>query len=192
MDTLKPISLPAPGADDADFTKALMASFMETGFAVIANHGLDQSKIDEAYQASRDFFALPAETKQTYFDPNGAGQRGYTPFGQENAKGVAAIDLKEFWHTGRELPEDHPYRETMPDTPSVPEVPDFDAATNGIFKEFDALGHRLLQSVATLASMPFPPPVPSRGLGRCDKPNASRALSKGEASGLTMPCLPLT
>ena len=149
MDTLKPISLPAPGADDAEFTKALMASFMETGFAVIANHGLDQTKIDEAYQASRDFFALPAETKQTYFDPNGAGQRGYTPFGQENAKGVAAIDLKEFWHTGRQLPEDHPYRETMPDTPSVPEVPDFDAATNGIFKEFDALGHRLLQSVAT-------------------------------------------
>ena len=149
MDTLKPISLPAHGTDDSAFTKALMTSFMETGFAVIADHGLDQSKIDAAYNVSRDFFALPVETKQKYYDPNGGGQRGYTPFGTENAKGFAAIDLKEFWHTGRELPPGHKYRSIMPDTPSVPEVAAFDDATLSIFNAFDALGRRLLQSVAS-------------------------------------------
>ena len=109
LTTLKPISLTAQETSDEAFTRQLMASFMETGFAVIKDHGLDQSVIDRAYEVSRDFFALPLDTKTEYFDPAGAGQRGYTPFGTENAKGVQAIDLKEFWHTGRDLPADHPY-----------------------------------------------------------------------------------
>lgn len=148
LTTLKPISLPANEADDAQFTKSLMASFMETGFAVIENHGLDQSVIDRVYGVSRDFFALSPEEKQSYFDPNGAGQRGYTPFGTENAKGFAKIDLKEFWHTGRDLPPGHPYSAIMPDTPSVSEVADFDRATRDLFNAFDRLGARILRSVA--------------------------------------------
>ncbi|MAI89711.1 MAG: flavonol synthase [Hyphomonadaceae bacterium TMED5] len=149
MDSLKPISLPASEADDAAFTKALMTSFMETGFAVIADHGVDQSVIDKAYDVSRAYFELPTEAKMQYFDPDGAGQRGYTPFGKENAKGFAAMDLKEFWHTGRELPEGHPYQAIMPETPSVSEVPQFDEATQGLFKAFDELGLRILRSVAS-------------------------------------------
>lgn len=149
LTTLKPISLTAQETSDEAFTRQLMASFMETGFAVIKDHGLDQSVIDRAYEVSRDFFALPLDTKTEYFDPAGAGQRGYTPFGTENAKGVQAIDLKEFWHTGRDLPADHPYAKTMLPTPSVSEVPAFDEATGNLFSELDALGARLLRSVAT-------------------------------------------
>lgn len=149
LTTLKPISLPADEGDDAAFTQALMASFMETGFAVIENHGLDQSIIDRVYDVSRDFFALSSDAKHAYFDPNGAGQRGYTPFGTENAKGVKKIDLKEFWHTGRDLPAGHPYADLMPDTPSVSEVPEFDRATRDLFNAFDQLGARILRSVAT-------------------------------------------
>ena len=147
--SLRPITLPANEADDAQFTQDIMQSFTETGFAVLANHGLDQSVIDRAYAASRAFFDLPAETKQAYFDPKGAGQRGYTPFGTENAKGIAAIDLKEFWHTGRDLPEGNKYQAIMPPTPPVPEVADFDAATNDLFTAFDDLGRRILRSIAT-------------------------------------------
>lgn len=148
LTTLKPISLPQSEAEEAIFTKALMAAFMETGFAVIENHGLDQSVIDKAYAVSRDFFNLSTETKNAYFDPKGAGQRGYTPFGTENAKGFDTIDLKEFWHTGRVLPEGHKYEAIMPDTPSVAELEDFDAATRNLFEAFDALGARLLRSLA--------------------------------------------
>ncbi|MAP95633.1 MAG: flavonol synthase [Ponticaulis sp.] len=147
--TLKPIDLPANEADDAEFTKALMQSFMDTGFAIIRNHGLDQSIIDKSLDMSREFFALPETTKRSYFDPNGGGQRGYTPFGTENAKGFAAIDLKEFWHTGRALPAGHPYESVMMPTPSVSEIEAFDQATNDLFNAFDELGQRLLRSVAT-------------------------------------------
>ena len=149
LTSLKPISLPPDDTDDTDFTKALMTSFMETGFAVVENHRLDQSVIDRVYDVSRDFFALSPDAKQKYFDPNGAGQRGYTPFGTENAKGVSKIDLKEFWHTGRDLPEGHPYNALMPDTPHVSEVPEFDSATRDLFNAFDQLGLRLLRSVAS-------------------------------------------
>jgi isopenicillin N synthase-like dioxygenase len=72
---------------------------------------------------TKAFFALPEAVKQSLFDPeNGGGQRGYTPFGTENAKGMAQKDLKEFWHHGRDLPEGHPYREVMPPNVSVAEI----------------------------------------------------------------------
>lgn len=145
---IKPISLKLRDQDAEAFRNALMTSFKETGFAVIEDHGLDQALIDRAYKASRDFFALPADLKQNYFDPQGGGQRGYTPFGTENAKGVAAIDLKEFWHTGRKLPADHPKADVMAETPSVSEVSDFDGATNELFQAFDMLGQDLLRSIA--------------------------------------------
>ena len=146
--TLKPITLPEQEADDAAFTKALMRSLIDTGFAIIENHGLDQKIIDQAHEASRAFFSQPESVKQHYYDPTGGGQRGYTPFGTENAKGVAAIDLKEFWHTGRELAHNHPLRAIMPETPEVTEIENFDAATRNLFQAFDTLGQRLLRSVA--------------------------------------------
>ncbi len=146
---ISPISLRLRADDEAQFTAALMKSFRETGFAIIEDHGIDQSIIDQAYAASKDFFALPEDKKRAYFDPKGAGQRGYTPFGQENAKGVSSIDLKEFWHTGRHLPEGHPLQSVMASTPSVSEVSDFDAATQDLFNAFDQLGQDLLRSIAT-------------------------------------------
>lgn len=145
---IKPISFKLRSEDDKAFSDALMQSFEETGFAVIEDHGIDQTVIDHAYDASVRFFALPPDIKQTYFDPKGAGQRGYTPFGQENAKGVAAIDLKEFWHTGRDLPEGHAQAHAMPPTPPVSEVSDFDRATRNLFRAFDMLGQELLRSLA--------------------------------------------
>ena len=66
-------------------------------------------------------FLVDAETSSIY-PALSDGQRGYTPFGTENAKGQAQADLKEFWHTGRALPPDSPYRDTMKDTPAVSEV----------------------------------------------------------------------
>ncbi len=145
---IKPISLSLRQSDPDAFTHALMDSFKNTGFAIIEDHGVDQTVIDQAYDVSRRFFAQPAEVKSAYFDPNGAGQRGYTPFGQENAKGVDAIDLKEFWHTGRNLPEGHPQAALMAPTPSVSEVEEFDAATEDLFNALDSLGQVLLESVA--------------------------------------------
>lgn len=151
---IHPVSMKLRANDPHTFTEKLMDSFKHTGFAIIEDHGIDQAIIDRVYAASRAFFELPEDVKKSYFDPQGAGQRGYTPFGQENAKGVAAMDLKEFWHTGRKLPEGHALNAIMAPTPSVPEVEDFDSATNDLFQAFDTLGQSLLECVATGLELP--------------------------------------
>jgi isopenicillin N synthase-like dioxygenase len=136
--------------DKLAFADALGRSFRETGFAVISEHPVSQSVIDANLKATKDFFALPEETKLKYDGREGGGQRGYTAFGTwRTPKAKPKPISKEFWHTGRALPADSPYRETMADTPSVPEVPDsFDAATRGLYDALDGFGRQLLRAVA--------------------------------------------
>lgn len=141
-DYFKPISFPS-GEIDADFANELGRSFRETGFAVIENHPVDEQVIDHALQASKAFFSLPSDVKAKFDDRAGGGQRGYTAFGQENAKGKAEADQKEFWHRGR-------VGDTggMRPTPTVPQVPGFDAATSALFDALDQMGQTLLRAVA--------------------------------------------
>ena len=72
----------------------------------MAGHGVDASVVEPAYAAARAFFALSEEEKGRYTVVGGAGERGYSPFGAEHAKDSPKPDLKEFWHTGRELDAD--------------------------------------------------------------------------------------
>ncbi len=144
----KPIPYALWREDKAAFAEALGNSFRETGFAVIAGHPVDQNVIDANLRATKAFFALPEEVKLKYDGRSGGGQRGYTAFATENAKGRAQADLKEFWHTGRLLPANSPYRATMADTPHVAEVDNFDQATRALFDALDQMGRDLLRAIA--------------------------------------------
>ncbi len=143
-----PIPFPLWNEDRHAFAAALGQSFRETGFAVIDQHPIDPAIIARAIKASKAFFALPEAVKEKYHDAAGGRQRGYTPFGVENAKGNPNADQKEFWHTGRALPEDSPYRATMKPTPHVAEVAEFDAATHAFYDALDQFGAQLLKGVA--------------------------------------------
>jgi len=140
--------------DKVAFADKLGKSFRETGFAVITGHPVEQSVIDANLAATKAFFALSEDVKEKYHDAAGGRQRGYTPFGTENAKGQAQADLKEFWHTGRDLPPGSPYRATMKDTPSVSEVADFDRATRALYAALDDFGADLLRGVALHLNLP--------------------------------------
>lgn len=154
MNLFEPISFNLWSEDKAAFAQALGTSFRETGFAVICDHPVSADVIAKNLSATKDFFALPAETKQNYYSKTGGGQRGYTPFGTENAKGRSAADLKEFWHTGRKLPAGSELRAAMPDTPSVTDIPGFDAATYGMYEAMDMFGRQLLRAVALHLNLP--------------------------------------
>jgi len=130
------------------FAQTLGRSFCDTGFAVISGHGVADATIARADAAMRAFFALPETVKARYDDTAGGGQRGYTPFARENAKGRGDADLKEFWHTGRAAPPGSAHGAAMRPTPSVGEVADFDAATGALFDALDTMGRELLQAVA--------------------------------------------
>lgn len=144
----EPISFTLAHEDPELFSQRLGASFRDTGFAVLSDHGLDPKVLSEGLEAAKAFFALPEDVKRRYVLPNGGGQRGYTPFGVEVAKGATARDLKEFWHVGRELPKGHPYADIMPDNLVVAEIPGWAAATQSMFSALDVMGGHILSAIA--------------------------------------------
>jgi isopenicillin N synthase-like dioxygenase len=143
-----PIPLPRQGADPDGFAADLGAAFERFGFAVIQDHGLPQDLLDAASADARAFFAMPEDVKRRYLIPGGAGQRGYTPFKVETAKGADLADLKEFWHVGREVPDGHPLRPLIAPNVWPAEIPGFRASLGGLYAAMDALGARLLSGVA--------------------------------------------
>jgi len=145
---IKPVSYDLWARDKAAFAKAFGESFAETGFAVVSDHTISRAAITRAAEQTKSFFALSPETKRQYADPANGHQRGYSPIGTENAKGRTVSDFKEFWHTGRALSADSPYRATMKDTPAVAELPEFDAATRDLYEALDSFGADLLRAVA--------------------------------------------
>jgi len=146
--TLDPVSFRRFDSDFAGFSKDLGDSFARFGFAVVRDHGLPQARIEAALAAAKVFFALGEPAKSAY-KVGAAGQRGYTPFGVETAKGHAHYDLKEFWHVGRDLPPGHRLHSQMaPNVWPDAEVPEFRESVGWLFGALDAMGLRLLQAIA--------------------------------------------
>lgn len=149
LDRLEPVSLTLFDRDFQAFSDALGQSIARYGFVVLTDHDLPQDTVSGAIDATKRFFALPEEVKRRYHVAGGGGARGYTPFGVETAKGATQKDLKEFWHTGRELPEGSPYRRWMRDNvwPDA-DVPGFHEHVLGLYGALDDLGLRVLRAVA--------------------------------------------
>lgn len=129
------------------FAAQFGGSFARFGFAMVTDHGLDPALVDRAWQLTRDFFALPEEEKRRYHN-SGGGQRGYTPFGTEIAKGAEHVDLKEFWHVGRDLPEGHPLAAQQPGNIWPDRPSGFRQTFEAMFAEFDRIGGELLAAIA--------------------------------------------
>ncbi len=151
---IAPRSIADGEKDIAAFAQGLGSDFARYGFAVVADHGIAPAVIDEAFDRTRRFFALPEDVKRKYLVAGGGGQRGYTPFGIETAKGADRADLKEFWHTGRNLPPGHPFASFMPPNIAVAEIPDFADVTYTLYQALDDLGLRILSAIALYLKLP--------------------------------------
>lgn len=137
-----------------DFAAALGDSFGEFGFAMIKDHGMNARLIEEGWSLARAFFALPDDVKRRYDATGNGGQRGYTAFGREIAKGASENDLKEFWHVGRDLPAGHPLASTMPANIWPHEIPRFQQLFSQLYAEFDRVGAQLLSAIALYLGLP--------------------------------------
>ena len=146
--SIDPVSLALYENDFAGFAEALFASFRRYGFAVVSDHDLPPVLTEGALAHAKAFFALPEGVKRAYHVAGGGGQRGFTPFGIETAKAASHHDLKEFWHVGRDLPEDHPFSDRMPANLWPREVEAFREDVGGLYAAMDELGRRILQAVA--------------------------------------------
>jgi len=132
--------------DKAAFVTDLGAAYQAWGFAGITGHGIDMAVIQDALAVSAEFFSLPEAVKKQYFYDNG-GTRGYTPMGTEIAKNATHVDLKEFWHVGREVPGTAPFPQLTPNVWPT-EVPAFKPAMQALFSALDRLANELLQAFA--------------------------------------------
>ena len=145
---IPPVSLTGYHDDFDTFSRRLGASFERYGFAVVADHDLPSSVIEIALDRAKAFFALPDAAKRRYQIAGGAGQRGYTPFGVEAAKGASLRDLKEFWHVGRDLAPGHPNAAVIAPNVWPEEVAGFRQAERALYGGLESLGLRILRAIA--------------------------------------------
>lgn len=138
--------------DPGPLVEAAGDAYREYGFCGFRNHGIPDEVIRSAYQAFQGFFALPAGHKRSYHLASG-GQRGYTPFGIEQARDYPVPDLKEFWHVGREMGPDNPWPEILMPNVWPDEVPMFRESALALYGALDALGRRILSLIARILEL---------------------------------------
>lgn len=131
----------------AAFVEKLGKAYEEIGFVAVKNHGVSDELIADLYIKVQQFFSLPPEIKKRYDDPELAGQRGYTSFGKEQAKGSKAPDLKEFYQYGQ-VPLDNFKEENYPPNIFVKEVEVFNETFEKAYRAFEESGKALLQAIA--------------------------------------------
>lgn len=148
-----------PVVDLADFTSGnpdkkrifstqIGNAYEEVGFVAVKNHGVPDELIADLYKYVQQFFSLPLEKKKQYEIPGLAGQRGYTSFGREHAKGSEAPDLKEFFQYGQEIRGTENLSEEYPANIYVNEIGSLNPTFQAAFRAFEESGKKLLQAIA--------------------------------------------
>ncbi|MCY7420578.1 MAG: isopenicillin N synthase family oxygenase [Chitinophagaceae bacterium] len=132
----------------AAFVQQLGKAYEEVGFVAVKNHGVPDALISHLYEYVQQFFSLPLDRKSTYEVPGLAGQRGYTSFGREHAKGSEAPDLKEFFQYGQIVEDKDVVAEEYPDNVAVNEIKAFNQTLYSAYRNFEKSGKALLQAIA--------------------------------------------
>jgi isopenicillin N synthase-like dioxygenase len=130
------------------FVNELGKAYEEVGFVAVKNHGVPDHLIADLYKYVQQFFSLPLEKKREYEIPELAGQRGYTSFGKEHAKGSDAPDLKEFFQYGQKAEGEEYVPEEYPDNVQVGEISAFNPTFHSAYRAFEESGKKLLQAIA--------------------------------------------
>jgi isopenicillin N synthase-like dioxygenase len=130
------------------FVSTVGDALTDLGFFSVEDHGVDMRLIDKAYAIAHEFYELPNEKKKRYENLAIKGQRGYTSFGREHAKGSNASDLKEFWHVGRELTAGHELNKVYPENIWPVEIPEFKTVFLELYRQIEACAMTLLEACA--------------------------------------------
>jgi isopenicillin N synthase-like dioxygenase len=132
----------------AGFVQKLGRAYEDVGFVAVKNHGIPAELITDLYKYVQQFFSLPSDRKKKFELPELAGQRGYTSFGKEHAKGSDAPDLKEFFQYGQVVPADHKLNAEYPENVPVDDIPGFNETLFKAYRAFEKSGKSLLQAIA--------------------------------------------
>ena len=139
-------------SDDVDrkksFVKKIGKAYNEIGFVALKGHFLNNEDIKEVYRSIKEFFDLPKDIKSKYELEGFDGQRGYTSFGKEHAKGKKQGDLKEFWHFGQYLDDDEYSKFNYPMNQLVEELPKFNDIGKKVFQSLEKTAIYVLRAIS--------------------------------------------
>jgi len=130
------------------FIKEIGEAYEEIGFVALRGHFLSDELTENLYKEVKNFFDLPDEIKQSYEIEGIGGQRGYTSFGKESAKGKKQGDLKEFWHFGQEVVGNDKLKAEYPNNVMVKEVPNYNKTGMEAYKMLEKTAIYVLRALA--------------------------------------------
>jgi isopenicillin N synthase-like dioxygenase len=97
-------------ADQRDLARQIDAACVDTGFFIVAGHGVPQTLIERTRQTAIDFFALPVDEKMQVQRPPAKISRGYNWLGDRSVAysmgQVAPPDIQEAFAFGPERTAD--------------------------------------------------------------------------------------
>ena len=130
------------------FINEIGKAFEDIGFVALSGHFLSDELVDSLYAEIKKFFSLPEEIKDGYQIEGIGGQRGYTSFGKEHAKGRKEGDLKEFWHFGQYVEDNPELEKEYPDNVIVKELPKFNQVGKETYKMLEKTAKYVLRALA--------------------------------------------
>jgi len=130
------------------FVNKLGKAYNEIGFVALKGHFLNNEDIKEVYRSIKEFFDLPNNIKSKYELEGFDGQRGYTSFGKEHAKGKKQGDLKEFWHFGQYLDDNEYSIFNYPKNQLVEELPKFNDIGKKVFQSLEKTAIYVLRAIS--------------------------------------------
>ncbi|CAM3378759.1 isopenicillin N synthase family dioxygenase [Zobellia roscoffensis] len=130
------------------FIKEIGSAFENIGFVALSGHFLSDDLVKNLYDEIKKFFDLPQEVKDSYEIEGIGGQRGYTSFGKEHAKGKKEGDLKEFWHFGQYVQDNPKLEAEYPDNVMVDELSKFNAVGKETYQMLEKTAKYVLRALA--------------------------------------------
>jgi isopenicillin N synthase-like dioxygenase len=131
------------------FSETLCSGLCEFGFTVVEGHAIDPELIRRVYAHFERFFAQDEELKRECAGVAG-GQRGFTAFGVEHAKGQGQPDLKEFFHVGQDGASGLDY----PANVWPRQLPELCVDGLSLFRALEECSRRLLEALAEGFALP--------------------------------------
>ena len=136
------------------FIKEIGSAFENIGFVALSGHFLSDDLVKDLYDEVKKFFNLSQEIKDSYEIEGIGGQRGYTSFGKEHAKGRKEGDLKEFWHFGQFVEDDPVLEAEYPENVTVKELAEFNEVGKETYKMLEKTAKYVLRALAIHLDLP--------------------------------------
>ena len=132
--------------------REMRAACTASGFFYIKGHGVPGALIDQVFDRSHEFFALPMEQKLALTMAHSLCRHGYEPLKAQTLEPGAPPDLKEGFLAGEDFAADHPAVRNDPANigPNQwpPQLPQFKTTMIAYVEEMKALTAMLMGGLA--------------------------------------------